>query len=136
MVTRPAPRTQTAAAGSAEDDSEDRMTGSSGPVVCCCHEVPFSVIAGDIDRAIDMGIIASFLRSIGRRRPYRPHSRHPTGNALQPVETIEVDNRTVDCDGGSLAHPRVFLNMGNDKEVDCPYCGRRFVLKAGAQSSR
>jgi uncharacterized Zn-finger protein len=51
---------------------------------------------------------------------------------LSPPETIEVENRTVACDGGGgpLGHPRVFLNMGGDAHVDCPYCGRRYVAKA------
>jgi uncharacterized Zn-finger protein len=52
----------------------------------------------------------------------------------EPPEIIEVTNTTVACDGGDepLGHPRVFLTMGEDGAVDCPYCGRRYVLKAGA----
>ena len=40
----------------------------------------------------------------------------------------------VACDGGNgpLGHPRVFLNMGDKRAVDCPYCGRHYVLKEGA----
>ena len=56
-------------------------------------------------------------------------------NQLQdPPETIEVDSEIVACDGGGgpLGHPRVFLNMEGKGEVDCPYCGRRFVLRVGA----
>ena len=53
---------------------------------------------------------------------------------MQPPETIEVESRVVACDGGNtaLGHPRVFLNMGDANSVECPYCDRRFVLKAGA----
>jgi len=51
---------------------------------------------------------------------------------VEPVETVEVETRTVACDGGPLGHPRVFLNMGDEDHVDCPYCGCRFELKAGA----
>ncbi len=56
---------------------------------------------------------------------------------MEPVETVEVDSPQVDCDGGggALGHPRVFLNMGEKKEIDCPYCGRRFVLKKGAKAA-
>ncbi len=56
---------------------------------------------------------------------------------MQPPETIEVENHTVACDGGNgpLGHPRVFLNMGGDEHVDCPYCGRRYVVKAGAHGA-
>ena len=55
---------------------------------------------------------------------------------MEPAETVEVDSPQVACDGGggALGHPRVFLNMGEKKEIDCPYCGRRFVLKKGAKA--
>ncbi len=53
---------------------------------------------------------------------------------MEPTEIIDVDSETVACDGGegALGHPRVFLNMKGQGQIDCPYCGRRFVLKAGA----
>ena len=56
---------------------------------------------------------------------------------MEPVEIVETDNPKVACegDGGALGHPRVFLNMGDKSEIDCPYCGRRFVLKAGAKAA-
>lgn len=53
-----------------------------------------------------------------------------------PVETIEVDVATVACngDGGALGHPTVYLNVAdNHGAVECPYCSRRYVLKAGAK---
>ena len=43
------------------------------------------------------------------------------------VETIEV---SCDGDGGALGHPKVFLTLV-DGEVKCPYCDKKFVLKAG-----
>ena len=48
-------------------------------------------------------------------------------------ETIPVDDRTVACDGGTIAlgHPRVFLHI-EDREVVCPYCSRTYVLNEGA----
>lgn len=51
--------------------------------------------------------------------------------ATEPPEIIDVDSPTVACDGGKgpLGHPRVFLNMEGKGRIDCPYCGRRFVLK-------
>lgn len=54
-------------------------------------------------------------------------------------ETVEVTERRIACDGGGSAalhagggHPKAFLNIGADGFVDCTYCDRRFVLKAGA----
>jgi len=51
-----------------------------------------------------------------------------------PTEIIEVDSMVVACDGGDgpLGHPRVYLNIGKEGKIDCPYCSRRYVLKAGA----
>ncbi len=48
-------------------------------------------------------------------------------------EVIEVETEVVDCDGGegALGHPRVWLNMAGQGEIDCPYCDCRFVLKKG-----
>jgi len=52
---------------------------------------------------------------------------------LEPSEIVEVEKHTVSCDGGggALGHPRVYLNLGDDGRVDCPYCDRQFVFKAG-----
>lgn len=52
----------------------------------------------------------------------------------QPTETIEVDAPTVGCDGGGgpLGHPKVYLRIGDEGAIVCPYCSRRFVLKQGA----
>lgn len=53
---------------------------------------------------------------------------------LLPPEIIEAETEIVACDGGgALGHPRVFLNMEGKGQVDCPYCDRRFILKAGAR---
>jgi uncharacterized Zn-finger protein len=52
---------------------------------------------------------------------------------MEPPETVQVETRKVACDGGELGHPRVFLDLGAEDRVDCPYCGRRFVLKEGAR---
>ncbi len=53
---------------------------------------------------------------------------------MKPVETIEVEQMRVACDGdgGALGHPRVFLTLTRDGHIDCPYCGRHYVLKPGA----
>jgi uncharacterized Zn-finger protein len=49
-------------------------------------------------------------------------------------ETFEVGTRSVSCDGGGgpLGHPKVYLQIGEEGFVECPYCDRRFVLKPGA----
>lgn len=52
---------------------------------------------------------------------------------IPPPETEIVTRKTVSCDGGEggLGHPRVYLNMGDEGAVECPYCDKRFVLKSG-----
>lgn len=54
------------------------------------------------------------------------------------IETpITVSSPTVACDGGGgpLGHPRVFLSMGDDGQIVCPYCSRTYVLEEGAKAS-
>ncbi len=52
----------------------------------------------------------------------------------EPPEIVEAETPQVACDGdgGALGHPKVYLNMGAEGFVECPYCDRRFELKAGA----
>ena len=49
-------------------------------------------------------------------------------------QSTEVETDEVACDGGggSAGHPKVFLNLGADGRIDCPYCGHRFSRKRGA----
>lgn len=57
---------------------------------------------------------------------------------MDVTEIIEVGETAVPCDGGggALGHPRVFLRMKDgERQIDCPYCSRRFVLKEGAHPS-
>ena len=65
-----------------------------------------------------------------------PDSPAPTSSKAAPdaPEVIEVETRVVACDGsgGALGHPRVYLNLGAENSVECPYCDRLFVLKPGA----
>lgn len=51
---------------------------------------------------------------------------------MEPPEIIYVETPRVCCDGGggALGHPRVWYTLTNDaRQVDCGYCGRRFILK-------
>ena len=50
--------------------------------------------------------------------------------------TIVAESATVACDGGggALGHPRVFLRIGETREIVCPYCSRRYVLAEGARA--
>jgi uncharacterized Zn-finger protein len=50
-------------------------------------------------------------------------------------EVVVVRSKRIACDGvgGALGHPRVYLEMGAEPFVECPYCDRRFVLAAGSE---
>ena len=52
---------------------------------------------------------------------------------IEPPEILHVTTRTVACDGdeGPLGHPKVYLNMGDEGRVECPYCDRLFILEGG-----
>ena len=54
-------------------------------------------------------------------------------SAAPEPEIVRVHAHRVACDGvgGALGHPRVYLDLGVDGTVDCPYCDRRFVLDPG-----
>jgi uncharacterized Zn-finger protein len=47
----------------------------------------------------------------------------------EPPEIIHVAKKRIACDGGdgALGHPRVFLEMGEEDRVECPYCDRLYV---------
>jgi uncharacterized Zn-finger protein len=55
---------------------------------------------------------------------------------VEVPEIIESDDTRVACDGGGgvLGHPKVYLEMGDQTYVECPYCDRRFVLCEGARA--
>jgi uncharacterized Zn-finger protein len=49
----------------------------------------------------------------------------------EPPEIIYAATKRIKCDGsgGALGHPRVFLEMGEEDRVECPYCDRLFVYR-------
>ena len=58
--------------------------------------------------------------------------KHLTVNHINsPLETLHVNSKKVSCDGGkgSLEHPLVYLNMGKNDFVICPYCSKNFTIK-------
>ena len=54
--------------------------------------------------------------------------------AQEAFEIIKVEQQRVGCDGGggALGHPLVYLNLGVEGHIECPYCSRRYELKEGA----
>jgi uncharacterized Zn-finger protein len=60
------------------------------------------------------------------------------GKSMPSFETVIVDADKVACagEGGPVdGHPRVFLNLGPDGRVECPYCSRLFVKRGAPAAS-
>ena len=52
-----------------------------------------------------------------------------TASSEQTNEIITVSASRVSCNGGggALGHPQIWLTIGQDGSVTCPYCSRQFV---------
>mgnify|MGYP002777545682 FL=1 len=67
-------------------------------------------------------------------KPIATRSASPSTPAQPAVgaEVMTVTRRKVHCDGPEFSkHPRIYLTIGPDGQVVCPYCSRQFVLAAG-----
>jgi len=69
-------------------------------------------------------VVGRLIARVGARSTSRSH--------MGPFETIYINEAVAACNGGGgpLGHPRVFLNLGHDGKVECPYCSRLFVNRA------
>jgi len=67
--------------------------------------------------------------------PSQFSGQHAAQNS--PFETLHVKSKKVSCDGASKAssHPLVYLNMGQNDFVICPYCSKYFTTKQGVPTS-
>ena len=55
------------------------------------------------------------------------------GTVLSPAtQTTFIKDSRVACNGGGgpLGHPQVWLTLGSDRSVICPYCSRHFAAAA------
>jgi uncharacterized Zn-finger protein len=68
-------------------------------------------------------------------RPEPAPAKPALMTAIDPAEFVTVTTRRMACEGsgGALGHPRVWLEMGEARFVQCPYCDRRFVLAHGSE---
>ena len=58
---------------------------------------------------------------------------HLTGaDSSLATKTIFTNDSRVACNGGggALGHPQVWLTLGGDGQVTCPYCSRHFVASS------
>lgn len=76
-----------------------------------------------------MSIFARILGNRSKADPL-PTPKAPSRGQLEEIYTAQ---KRVHCDGPEFGrHPRIFLNMGSDGRVYCPYCSRLFILDAKA----
>ena len=54
---------------------------------------------------------------------------------MEVEETIIVEKFSISCDGGALGHPKVYLAIGEEGEIVCPYCSRTYKLAVGASQA-
>ncbi len=45
------------------------------------------------------------------------------------LQVVNSSNVVCDGGGGALGHPKVYLDMGKEKNIICPYCSKSFILK-------
>ncbi len=56
-------------------------------------------------------------------------------SVISPAKTLHVNSKKVACNGSSdevkdaVGHPLVYLNMGKNDFVVCPYCSKYFTIK-------
>lgn len=55
---------------------------------------------------------------------------NPTEENNVPVVTTTASRVSCNGGGGALGHPLVWLNLGEDGKVTCPYCSKQFVKAA------
>lgn len=61
-----------------------------------------------------------------------PHFHNDLG-----VERIEIGAREFKCTGARAPfdHPHIYLDMGDDNEIVCPYCSTYFVLNPALEAA-
>lgn len=62
---------------------------------------------------------------------------HEQTPEIDPVDVAIVNSHKIACDGGggALGHPKVWLDMGQDSQVQCKYCDKIFVLASAVHAS-
>ncbi len=60
------------------------------------------------------------------------HNSVPHFHNDQGVDRIEIGAREFQCIGAlpPFDHPHIFLDMGSENEIVCPYCSTHYVYSA------
>lgn len=60
------------------------------------------------------------------------HHPSPSVNAVTLIASTRI---ACDGGGGALGHPKTWLDMGQDTQVQCKYCDKVFALDPNASSA-
>ena len=87
--------------------------------------------SGFLEAIVDCGAAKRIIMLV-KRSAVRASTHTISQSHMGPFETIYINETVAACNGGggALGHPRVFLNLGRDGKVECPYCSRLFVNRA------
>ena len=61
---------------------------------------------------------------------------------INPLEILLVDSKKISCCGekidgvGGDGHPLVYLDMGKEDNITCPYCSKYFTIKKAEHLSQ
>lgn len=65
--------------------------------------------------------------------------------SFSPLEILHVNTKKVSCDGsrddkkgavnGDFGHPLIYLDMGKNDHVICPYCSKYFTIQKSAANN-
>jgi uncharacterized Zn-finger protein len=69
--------------------------------------------------------------------PTTAQSAIEPGTESAGLLVLSIDDLPAVCPNGSTplwaSHPRIFLDVVNEKEAMCPYCGARYQLRSGTR---
>ena len=86
----------------------------------------------------DDKIVSNLHEQMSSRGSRNQH--FPPVSVARGVSVIEIGSREFMCVGANppFDHPHVFLDLGNDNEIICPYCSTlyRFAADLGAGEAR
>ncbi|MDC1383674.1 zinc-finger domain-containing protein [Candidatus Puniceispirillum sp.] len=94
---------------------------------CKSHQAAVDLNAMDIVRHLLSQLHDS--KSEGIMKSDQGNANRVDDNSYSPLNVTVINDERVACNGGGgpLGHPQVWLNIGTEGRIVCPYCSREFV---------
>ncbi len=76
--------------------------------------------------------MVSQLFTTGKKATIMAHSSIPHFHNTDGVSKIEISAHKFQCIGAlpPFDHPHIYLDMGNENEIVCPYCSTHYVYNS------